>query len=180
MDCSPPGSSVHEIFQQGYWSGLPFPSPGDLPDPGIELGSPALQADSLSTELQGKSKEYNHSGFGIDHLVMSMCRVFSCVVGRGCLLWPVRSLGKTLLALHLLRFVLQGQICLLLKGCCWMIRCGILGLRRRWIQSGARDPARLDHSELLCNKVLLKYKGDRESFWHRHQRGQKEYPPPSL
>ena len=34
------------------------------------------------------SKEYNQSDFGIDHLVMSMCRVFSCVVERGCLLWP--------------------------------------------------------------------------------------------
>ena len=33
--------------------------------------------------------------FCIDHLVMSTCRVFSCVVGRGCLLWPVHSLGKT-------------------------------------------------------------------------------------
>ena len=31
---------------QGYWSGLPFPSPGDLPHPGIEPGSPALQADA--------------------------------------------------------------------------------------------------------------------------------------
>ena len=37
-----------------YWSGLPFPSPGDLPDPGNELGSPALQADSLPTEPPGK------------------------------------------------------------------------------------------------------------------------------
>ena len=37
-----------------YWSGLPFPSLGDLPNPGIEPGSPALQADSLPTELQGK------------------------------------------------------------------------------------------------------------------------------
>ena len=44
---------------------------------------------------------------------MSMCRVFSCVVGRGCLLWPVRSLGKTLLAFALLHSILQGQICLL-------------------------------------------------------------------
>ena len=43
-------------------------------------------------------KEYNQSDFGIDHLVMSMCRVFSCVVGRGCLLWLLHSLGKTLLA----------------------------------------------------------------------------------
>ena len=43
---------------------------------------------------------------------MSMCRVFSCVVGRGCLLRLVHSLGKTLLAFSLLHFVLQGQICL--------------------------------------------------------------------
>ena len=42
----------------------------------------------------------------------SMCRVFSCVFGRGCLLWPVRSLGKTLLAFALLHSVFQGQICL--------------------------------------------------------------------
>ena len=37
--------------RQEYWSGLPFPSPGDLPNPGIEPGSPALQADDLPTEL---------------------------------------------------------------------------------------------------------------------------------
>ena len=46
---------------------------------------------------------------------MSMCRVFSCVVGRGCLLRPVRSLGKTLLVFALLYSVLQGQIYLLLQ-----------------------------------------------------------------
>ena len=36
--------------RQEYWNGLPFPSPGDLPDPGIKPGSPELQADSLPTE----------------------------------------------------------------------------------------------------------------------------------
>ena len=40
--------------RQEYWSGLPFPSPGDLPDPGIEPRSPALQADSLPAEPAGK------------------------------------------------------------------------------------------------------------------------------
>ena len=40
--------------RQEYWSGLPFPSPGDLPNPGTEPPSPALQADSLRTELPGK------------------------------------------------------------------------------------------------------------------------------
>ena len=43
-----------DFSRQDYWSGLPFPSPGDLPNPGIKLWSPALQADSLPTELQGK------------------------------------------------------------------------------------------------------------------------------
>ena len=43
---------------------------------------------------------------------MSVCRVLSCVVGRGCLLWSVRSLGKTLLAFALLHSVFQGPICL--------------------------------------------------------------------
>ena len=42
--------------RQEYWSGLPFPSPGDLPDPEMARGSPALQADSFPTELQGKPK----------------------------------------------------------------------------------------------------------------------------
>ena len=44
---------------QEYWNGLPFPSPGFLPDPGIESGSPALQADSLLSEPPGKPKPRN-------------------------------------------------------------------------------------------------------------------------
>ena len=44
--------------RQEYWSGLPFPSPGDLPDPGIEPGSPALQADALTSEPPGKPRYY--------------------------------------------------------------------------------------------------------------------------
>ena len=43
-----------EFFRQEYWSGLPFPSPGDLPNLGIEPKSPTLQADALPSELQGK------------------------------------------------------------------------------------------------------------------------------
>ena len=40
--------------RQECWSGLPFPSPGDLPDPGIKPGSPALEADTLTSEPPGK------------------------------------------------------------------------------------------------------------------------------
>ena len=43
-----------EFSRQEYWSGLPFPSPGDLPDPGIKPGSSALQADALPSEPPGK------------------------------------------------------------------------------------------------------------------------------
>ena len=52
---SPPGSPVHGILQARIleWAAIPFP--GDLPDPGIETRSPALQADSLLTEPSGKS-----------------------------------------------------------------------------------------------------------------------------
>ena len=57
MNCSPPGSSVHGIFQQGAWSGLPFPPPGDRPYPGMEprsLASPALTGRfSTTSTTQG-------------------------------------------------------------------------------------------------------------------------------
>ena len=46
--------------RQEYWSGLPFPSPGDLPDPGIKPGSPALQMDSVPSEPPGYPCAYFH------------------------------------------------------------------------------------------------------------------------
>ena len=49
-----------EFSRQEYWSGLPFPSPGDLPNPGMELGSPALYADSLPSEPPGKPNIPKH------------------------------------------------------------------------------------------------------------------------
>ena len=53
MDCSPPAPLTMEFPGQEYWSMLPFPSPWDLPDPRIELWSPAFQADSLLSEPPG-------------------------------------------------------------------------------------------------------------------------------
>ena len=56
MDCSRPGSFVHELSWQEYWSGLTFLPPGDLPDPGVEAASPvstALQVDSSLLSQQG-------------------------------------------------------------------------------------------------------------------------------
>ena len=55
MDCVAPRSPLSMGFsRQEYWSGLPCPSPGALSDPEIEHGSPALQADSLPSELPGE------------------------------------------------------------------------------------------------------------------------------
>ena len=47
-----------EFSRQEYWSGLPFPSPEDLPDPGIETTSPSLEADSSLSELPGVQSVY--------------------------------------------------------------------------------------------------------------------------
>ena len=59
MDCSPPGSSVHGILQAEYWSGLPFPSPKDLPDPQMEPGllhyRQILYHLSINNKLLGKT-----------------------------------------------------------------------------------------------------------------------------
>ena len=58
--CDPMDSIAYQaplfvgFSRQGYWSGLPFPSLGDLPDPGIKPESPALQVDALLSKLLGK------------------------------------------------------------------------------------------------------------------------------
>ena len=72
MGCSPQVSSVHGISRQEYWSGLPFPSPGDLPNPGIKPMSPAFQADSLLSKPPGKP--INNGYYMFDHCsIQSEC-----------------------------------------------------------------------------------------------------------
>ena len=57
MDDSPPQSPLSMVFsRQEYWNGLPYPPPGDLPNPGIEPRSPTLQVDSSLSETSGKLK----------------------------------------------------------------------------------------------------------------------------
>ena len=68
------------------------------------------------------------------------------------------------------------KFCLILKGCCWIT----WRHRDSWPPGGEEfnpgPETGLDRSELLRNKVLLKYKGDRESFWHRHQKRAERVP----
>ena len=54
--CDPMDYTVMEFFRLEYWGGEPIPSPVDLPDPGIQSDSPALQVDSLPAEPQGSSR----------------------------------------------------------------------------------------------------------------------------
>ena len=84
---APPWTVAHQappsmgFSRQEYWSGLPFPSPGDLPDPGIKVRSPALQADALTYEPRGaRSPELNSLDWllvttlpGLQMVVFSFC-----------------------------------------------------------------------------------------------------------
>ena len=56
MDCAYQAPPSMGFFRQEYWSGLPFPSPGDLPVAGTEPRSPTLEADDLTSEPPGKPK----------------------------------------------------------------------------------------------------------------------------
>ena len=71
MDCSLPGSSLHGILQARVLEWLPFPSPGDLPDPGIEPGSPTFQADALTSEPPGKPSQEGWTEKSTKFLVIS-------------------------------------------------------------------------------------------------------------
>ena len=84
-----------EFSKQEYWSGLPFPSPGALPDPAIEPGSPALQADALLSEPSGKhdlprqriKRQRHHL---VDKSLYSQNLLLS-VVMYGCESWTIEK-----------------------------------------------------------------------------------------
>ena len=71
LACEIPWTVAHQaplsmgFSRQEYWSGLPCPPPGDLPDPGIEPRSPALQVDSLLFESPGKPKNTEVGGLSL-------------------------------------------------------------------------------------------------------------------
>ena len=82
-----------EFFRQEYQSGLPFPSPWDLPNPGIGHGSPALQADSLPSEPTGKL----YTMLCINYISIKLGEKQSTF----CCLWTKVKTGKTTLLLNM-------------------------------------------------------------------------------
>ena len=69
-----------EFSRQEHWSGLPFPSPGDLPHPGIEPGSPALQADALPSEPPGKPIKDDNCQYKDTPLIHVTCKNFKNIL----------------------------------------------------------------------------------------------------
>ena len=89
MHCSPPGSPVHGISQARALQWVAVSFPGDLPNPGIEPKSPALQADSLPTELQGgpifHESQFSKPPCTLHSVCVCMC-VCVCVYVFVCML----------------------------------------------------------------------------------------------
>ena len=77
MDCSPPGFSVHGILQKEYWIAFPFPSPGNLPDPGIKPASPALTGVFFTPEIPGNVAESVNE---VTQLCLALCDPKDCSI----------------------------------------------------------------------------------------------------
>ena len=81
--------------RQEYWSGLPFPSPGDLPDPGIEPGSPTLQTDALPSEPPGKSGHLKSiKTLSLLHLVVFLLKSLTsaCLKALSCQTYDINGM----------------------------------------------------------------------------------------
>ena len=74
MVCILPGLSVYWIFQARVLDGVPLPSPGDLPDPGIKPRSPALQADALPSEPPGKPLSHQGRYYEVAIIHRELCK----------------------------------------------------------------------------------------------------------
>ena len=94
MDCSLPDSSVHgDSPSKKYWSGLPCPPPGDLPDPGIEHGSPTLQVDSSLSGPPGKPKTSGVCSLSLFQGIFPTrdSNKVSCIAGKFFTSWTTRE-----------------------------------------------------------------------------------------
>ena len=89
----PMDHTVHGILRPEYWSGQPFPSPGDLPNPGLEPRSPPLKTDSFPAEPQGSPRIREwvaYPFFSGSFWLRNWTRVF-CIAGRFFTSWATRE-----------------------------------------------------------------------------------------
>ena len=120
--------------RQEYWSGLPFPSPGDLPDPGIKPGPPTLQADSFPIELRGNWRPQFY-------LIAGSCRKH-CASYSALLRLKVTQMIRNLPAMQETRVQSLGREDPLEKG--MATHSSILAWRIPWTE----EPGRLQSMEL--------------------------------
>ena len=83
-DCNPGSSLSMGFSRQEYWSGLPSPSPGDLPDPAIEPESPALQADSLPLIHRGRLYIIHIQMYNVIYIYISHIILFYVYMATNC------------------------------------------------------------------------------------------------
>ena len=105
MDCNTPGSSVHGIFRQVHWSKLPFPTSGDLPNPGLADGSPALADGFFTTEPPG----YNNSTFSSVQS-LSCVRLFATAWTAACQASLFFTISQSFLKLMSIESVISFRI----------------------------------------------------------------------
>ena len=102
MDCRSPGSTVLGFSRQEYWSGLPCPSPGGLPDPGIKPGSPTWQADSLPSKPPGISSVQSLSRVWLFATPQTAARQASLSITNSCSLLKLMFIELMIPSNHLI------------------------------------------------------------------------------
>ena len=97
LECSPPGSSVHgysPMRSQEYWSGLPCPPPGDLPNPGIKFRSPSLQEESLPSEPPGKPMKTGMGSLSLPQRIFLTQGLNWCLLHCRQIIYPLSYQGR--------------------------------------------------------------------------------------
>ena len=137
--------------RQASWSGLPFPSPGDLPDPGIEVRPPALQADSLPAEPQRKLKNAGEGSLSLLQWIV-----------------PTQVLNWGLLHCRQILYQLSYQGSLYAEYIIWNARLNeaqaIINIARKNINNlrYADDPTIMAENEEELKSLLMKVKRESE------------------
>ena len=149
-----------EFSRPEYWSAWPFPSPGCLPDPGMEPRSTTLQADSLPAEPPGKPKNTGVCSRSLLQQIFPTqgLNPGSCIAGRFFTSWAIRK-GSFLSCLCVYFIILHSKVIFLEKGIA--TRSGILAWRIPWTEEPEGLPSmeshRVEHDQSDLAQPLTSY-----------------------